>query len=420
MAKYIMLIKLQIKTAFAALPKIFAGMAVFTLLLVFFAVGASAAAESSDKQEKMEVALVLPDDNISAAVRQENTYIRQAFDFLGKIETVSTVCSFVFEAEEQEALKQLAAGRYTAVVVIPERFISGIMNGENVPARIVFERSGVNTTSAVFREMLRAGAADLSTAQAGIYAVEDACRELIRRAGALAEADQVLNDTYFSYALDRNIYFKVQPVSARGSLSTVQFYAAAGLVLLFLMGSITCAELLKADAPVLTAAMKRSGIVSGVNHIFKVIGVTVVFFCLFSLIYILAVLSVLRYPQVKIVLEPGNILLGLVGLFVLLLAVFSMAGMIYKLAGKTVSGMLILFLLSVVMMFASGCFVPAAMLPPIVAQMGNVLPTAWFFKLCGQILTGNVGVLSLMVNLIYAAGFFAVSAAVDRIGKALG
>lgn len=413
MRKYWMLLKLQIKAAWLSLPKILAGTALFALLMALAAAGGTWLAKMGGGQEaQMQVAVVLPEQD-----NEENRYVRMAFEFLGEIETVKSVCRFEPVYGEQETIRALQEGNYTAVVVIPEKFISGIMNGQNTPARIIFEKSGVNTSSSLFREMVRAGAADLSTAQAGIYAVDDVCRMFLGSKNAVAVSEEFLNNQYFSYALDRNIYFEVQDVSAQGSLSTIQFYVSSALVLLFLLCGITCVELLKPDSPVLAAQLKRRGIPHGVNPFFKTAGVTAILFVLFGTVYLILALATIRYPAVGTVIGLSgkngavlSVLSGLGGLFVLLFTVFSMAAMIYQITGRTVSGVLLLFILSVVMMFASGCFLPASMLPPAAAQIGGMLPTAWFFKLCGQILTGTVQLGCIGVNLLYLLIFSGVSA----------
>lgn len=417
MRKYFMLLKLEIKAAWLALPKILAGTVLFGILMALAAVGGTwFAKRSSGENQQMRVAVVLPQND-----NAENRYVRMAFEFLGEIETVKSVCRFEPVYGEQEALGQLSDGIYTAVVVIPENFISGIMNGQNTPARIVFERSGVNTSSSLFREMVRAGASDLSTAQAGIYAVEDVCRMFLGSKNAVAVSEEILNNQYFSYALDRNIYFEVQAISAQGSLSAVQFYAAAALVFLFLLCGIPCVELLKPDTPGLAAQLKRRGIMRGVHPFFKTAGVTGVLFALFGLVYLMLALATIRYPAVGAIIGFSgtngavlSVLAGLAALFVLLLAVFSMVTMIYQMTGRTVSGVLLLFMLSVVMMFASGCLLPASMLPPAAAQIGSILPTAWFFKLCGQILTGTVQFYCIGMVLLYLLIFSGVSALLEQ------
>ena len=206
MKKFFCLLRLQIKSAFLTLPKILAGTLLFTVILCAAALGAQAA-DKSGGESKMQVAVVLPGDNY-ANMRDEDKYVRNAFEYLEQMDSVKNVCEFVFVPDEVKALDDLKNEVYAAVVVIPERFISSIMSGENIPARIIFKESGVNVTSSVFQEMLRAGASDLSTAQAGIYAVDDVVRALFNSKDALEKSNQHMNTVYMSFCLDRSIYFE--------------------------------------------------------------------------------------------------------------------------------------------------------------------------------------------------------------------
>lgn len=430
MKKYFCLLKLQIKNAFLTLPKIFAGTLIFSVVLCAVALGAQAADKSSDAP-KMQVAVVLPDDKYQN-MRDEDKYVRNAFEYLGQIDSVKNVCEFVFEADEVKALEDLKNEIYTAVVVIPERFISSIMNGENIPARVIFKESGVNVTSSVFQEMLRAGASDLSTAQAGIYAVDDVVRALINQNGALEKSNAHMNSMYMSFCLDRNIYFENISAQDRGQPTALQFYTAAGFVAVMLLTTLVCASLLAPDEQALADAFWRRGISGGVSQCMKILGVTIVFYSVYAVMFVLASLSVMRFPEAADIVSAAdgfrttdlskaaasfkNIGIGLAALFVLLLAVISMAGMVYRLLGgfSMVSGVLFLFFISVVMMFASGLFIPSEMLPPAVVEIAEFLPTTWFFRLCAQILTGTVQAACVLANAAYAVFFIAVSSVVSR------
>lgn len=436
MKKYLVLLKLQIKAAFMELPAVFTGTIVFAALMGLLTIGAVTFNESGDKdksEETMKVAVVISDT--SNGQDKENEYIKQAFEYLGKIDTVKNVCHFVTAEDESKAVKQLKKGVYSAVIVVPEKFISSIINGENRPARIIFAKEGATTNSAIFREMIRAGASDVSTAQAGVYALSDVFNIFPFTQEERNKAEMYLNTKYFGYAIDRNIYFEAVEVTKYGSLNIFQFYTVTGVILLLLLSGVTCVSLLKSDGAVLGASMKRFGVAAGVSHCFKVIGVSVVFWLIFGVVYSLVGLSAIRYPEAgRIIaavgnaeglsgienLNPGwvmNVIFGLCGIFILMLSVFSFAGLVFKLADKTVSGVLLLFILSVVMMFISGCFIPVSMLPPIAAVIGKILPTAWMFKLCGQIFTGSLTAGVCVINLLYSAAFLAIPAMLERMRR---
>lgn len=433
MKKFFCLLRLQIKSAFLTLPKILAGTLLFTVILCAAALGAQAA-DKSGGESKMQVAVVLPGDNY-ANMRDEDKYVRNAFEYLEQMDSVKNVCEFVFVPDEVKALDDLKNEVYAAVVVISERFISSIMSGENIPARIIFKESGVNVTSSVFQEMLRAGASDLSTAQAGIYAVDDVVRALFNSKDALEKSNQHMNTVYMSFCLDRSIYFERISEQDRGQPTSLQFYTAAGFVAVMLLTTLVCSSLLAPDEQALTEAFLRCGISGGASCFMKIFGVTLVFYSVYAVMFVLASLSVMRFPAAADIVSSAsgfrtadlseaasslkNTAVGAAALFVLLFAVISMAGMIYRLFGSSsmVSGVLFLFLISVVMMFASGLFIPSEMLPPAVVKFSAFLPTTWFFRLSAQILTGTVQLSCVLANAAFSAAFTAVSAAASRVRR---
>ncbi len=436
--KHLTLLILRIKAAFIALPQIMAGMIVFSALMVIMAIALVTVSSNVDEEMTlMKVGVVYPQSEES---KGENQYIEQAFAMLGKLDAVKEACTFESFYSEEEALSLMKDGELSAIVILPEKFISSIIYGENKPARIVFPTSNVNTSSMIFREILASAASDLSSAQAGIYAVDDAMDKLEGSESDAQKANTNLNLKYVAYALDREAYYETVDVSGGAGSTTVQFYVATGMVMLFLMGGITCVELLKSESKVLGASLRRFGVTPGANYIYRVFSVTVVFWVIFGIVYTLLSLTVVRFPVMAqgissvgyiketIINADGtkelvvcysdtafaNVFAAVMALFVLFMAVFAMAGLIFKIAGKTVSGVILLFLLSVVMMFASGCFLPVSMLPPVVGEIGAYLPTSFFFELCMQIITGSVSVVTVAANMVYGVVFLSIAAFMEN------
>lgn len=415
MQKYLVLAKLQIKGTFKSLPKIFLGTIIFAVIVVLTGVCSAMIFESGDDKSPVKVAVVLPETNSD----WENEQTNLTFSFLGDIESVKSVCEFEQTFDRENALEKLKTGDVTAVIILPEEFVSGILNGKNNPAKIVFAKNGVNTDSAFFREMIMAGASDLSTAQAGVYSIDDIAWKYLKTKDKVLKAEEQINNEYFSYALERSVYFEVEYVNKTEQLSTVQFYLCTGIVMFFILSGITCVSLLHSRETALNTALYRSGIKYGVLNAFKVFGIAVVYFCILGFVYIMSGLASIRFPGVADVLRMDikAVIPGLIGIFVLIFAIFSMISIIYKITNSPVAGILLLFIVAMAMMFASGCFIPSSMLPQAVQQIGNVLPTAYFFKLCGQILTGCVTISCIFVNVLYSVVFLGLTAAIERFNR---
>lgn len=61
---------------------------------------------------------------------------------------------------------------------------------------------------------------------------------------------------------------------------------------------------------------------------------------------------------------------------------------IYSLSGGRTGAVLLIFLLSVIMIYLSGGFIPSVFLPGAVQAVGEILPTSYLIRAAGGVLTG--------------------------------
>lgn len=143
--------------------------------------------------------------------------------FLGDMEDVAQYCRFV-ALEEGEAMDALRQGEVTAVLVLPEDFIHGVMWGTNPDLRLVV--AGDRPLESLLLLWVGQSAGDILAAfQSGVYAVLDLYEEdpppgLTR--------DQVVLDInlrYIALAMDRTGMFQQLEVSATQALPIPLHYA---------------------------------------------------------------------------------------------------------------------------------------------------------------------------------------------------
>ena len=115
----------------------------------------------------------------------------------------------------------------------------------------------------------------------------------------MVKSEEFLNEAYFSYALDRSVYFKTNTISATGSLTITEFYICSGIVLLLLLSGISCSDLLKRENSALSTSLKRRRIPVSLLFLFKIIGVTLVFFSLLLFAYMMTALAQIRFPAIS-------------------------------------------------------------------------------------------------------------------------
>ena len=404
MAKYLLLLWFQIKAAFKALPKLICATLAFAILVVLVGFCGTKLLSNGKSSEKMDIAVVLPPDG--------DSYTSLAFSFLSEIETVKNICTFK-EMSKDSAYEGLRNGSIYAVILVPDNFVNHIIDGTNTPANIIFPRSGISTKSMLFRILINSGVTDIGAAEAGIYAVDDVCNYYKIKDG-VTKSEEFLNEAYFSYALDRSIYFKTETISATGDLTIIEFYICSGIVLLLLLSGISCSDLLKRENSALSTSLKRRRIPVYLLFVFKIIGVTLVFFTMLIFAYIMTALAQIRFPMISNVFVVLNFT-SFASLFLLIFGVFSMVLFIFQLANSQSLGVLLLFTLSTLMLFISGGIIPSSLLPEIVQKIGVFLPTTYFIKLCEEIITNTTTLGTFIINVGFSVLFIGGAAFSDNL-----
>ncbi len=406
MKKHLTLLLLQIKAAFNCLPRIIMGTLIFAVLIGFVCYSQTLSKKNDADTTKMDVALVLPDD--------ADQYLSLTFNFLSEIDTVKNICSFI-KMDKETAFTKLSNDSIDAIILVPDKFIDHIMNGTNTPAKIILPKSGVTSQSALFRTFIDAGSSDLSTAEAGIYAMTDVLKS--QRLNTLSsKAEEYLNNTYLAYALDRSIYFNTTSVSTNQGISFAQFYICSGLVLILLFGGITCVGLLSKENPVLSASLKHAGIRAGWLSIFRIMAVSIIFAILLLLAHILACLASIRFPILQPMLPlPG--LISIINGLVLIITVFSFVYMIYQLCSHEATGVLMLFIISVGAMFISGGLIPHAMLPDIFVNLSVLMPTTYMLNIGINLISNTISFVNIVFCIGICAGSLIISYAVNLLRR---
>lgn len=426
MRRKLELLKLQIKSAFLSIPKIILG-TIVTAVLVIAISTCIGIATAQDSDMRMKVAVVYPDydeteNSDSADDNKEFRYIKMAFNYVSEIDTIKNVCTFEY-TDRQQAIDGLRNNYYVMAIIVPENMISDIMSGENTPVEVVCQSEGVNNTSMIFREMVRAGGSDLATAEAGIYTFDDLFNGVLKNyRGLRGTHENKLNDIYLSYALNRSIYFKTRDISVKEGLSTVQFYVCTAIVMLLLLSTITCAGNMKGESRSLAKSLKGAGISAFDTGIARTTGVGIVYIMIFEVLFIIINVMRLGVPAISGVLAVstvGEFIASILGIVVLVYAAVSFINCIFSVVDDTVYSVITVCILGMACMYASGCIVSSAFLAPGVRVIGMYLPTNGLFTLACQIIKGTVDISTIMTNVMWiiifqAAGALAVKIRRDR------
>lgn len=153
-------------------------------------------------------------------------------DYLGGMEDVGRYCR-VLPMERGEALEELAAGRVTAVLALPEDFVSGVQSGEN-PAVEVIVDSGRPLESLLTLWVGQSAVDLLSAVQAGVYAVLDCYDQAPPPGLSREEAVLAINLRYVSWTLNRGELFEERALLPTGVLPIALHYGLSLLGFLVL------------------------------------------------------------------------------------------------------------------------------------------------------------------------------------------
>lgn len=322
---------------------------------------------------------------IAVSWKEENPLTDLLLDYVQGMESVSEVCRFLTVSEE-EAFVLLQEGKAAAVLLLPDNVAEGIMNGENVPVQVFFpEDAGLE--SALLRELTDAGVRMLRVAQAEIYGMYDTAKAY----GALerlAVLETDIDRDNLAFALERLALFRVQEVSATGSLSVLQYAAASAAVFFLLLLGMACYPVMQPYSAALRKQLIREGIGAGRQCFGKWLSGTFGM-GIGALFFGLSADMGLRLAGYDFLMPKAGFRQAGVCLLILLCA-STLVFLVFQFAGNGTAAVLLLFFLSVVMQYLAGGFLPSVFLPEAVRKIGKLLPGTYLIEAAGSLYTGSL------------------------------
>lgn len=345
---------LEIKRTLKGVPYFLSGAIVLAVLTGVIAFSAGRILYGEQAVETIEVGVAVPEDDALA---------EKAMKMIASLDSVNSLCSFVY-TDRDRGERMLKAGQLSALMVLPEGLVEGIVDGTNIPVTVIFsENSGLE--GAVLRELTEAGASVLRTSQAGIYAAD----ALLKEHGmelSIPEAEADLNRIFMRYALSRENYFRQERVSAAGNVTVAVFYGVSAAVFLLLLMGIPAAPLLRPSSPGLEQSLERMGINRTVQCLIRLL-------CLFLLLLAVSAVPLVCALHMGVVgNSPGVLVMWLL----VCLASSAWIQLVFEWCRNSAAAILFLFFATVTMLFASGGIVPSVFLPETVQFIGKFTVTA--------------------------------------------
>ncbi len=331
--------------------------------------------------------------DIGIVIREDNVMTQMALKYVENLESASQVCHFV-ELSETEGFEALRKRECVALIVLPEQLIEGIMNGANPSVEVYFpEDAGLE--SMLLRELTESGTGLLRVAQAQIYGAYDTAVQygMLDRLSVM----QGEIDSYnLAFALDRLAVYKEETVAASGRMSIVQFYGASAMILFLMLIGMAVYPVMQRAPSAFRRQLARQGTGEGWQCFCK-------WFCGFLCMGLLGLAAwmVIRVtglfiPEASSLMQTlmqgtkdaSHILAQTAAGLMIVVTVSVLVYFIYSLSGGRTAAVLLIFLLSVAMLYLSGGLIPSVFLPAAVQVIGDKLPTAYLIGAAGNVLGG--------------------------------
>lgn len=315
---------------------------------------------------------------VAVVIEDQTDLMNLLLSFLSDMQ--STEKHFVFRVmTETNAYHALENGSVAAVMLVPKDVISGIMDGTNLHVQVLLSEK--NALAAILlQELSAAGAKTLSAAQAGTYAMTTLYRR-INRTDALSDAYTALDLRNLSYALARGDLFRTVRANATGEESVLIYYLASGILLFLLLFGICYLSFYQKS----TAACQAKERACGIGYPTVLLG-RFGSILLYQLILFLLLTAFMPFLAQSYLLSATDCLHMLMFGAAILFSVSAFFFFLYELIPVPGYAMVLLFLLSILMMLVSGCFVPNAFLPAWCRRIAAFLPVRFWMQTLFSIL----------------------------------
>lgn len=336
---------------------------------------------------------------VGVVSEEEESLTGLLVSFVEGMDSLEDNCSFEL-MEEQDAYEALEAGELYAAVFLPEGILDSILNGTNLPAKVVLSRACSELETAVFEEVAGAGGRMLSIAQAGIYAADELCLET-GYAEQIVAAEAYLNDAYLNYALNRTSIFEQEEIAATGKVGAATYYTVSLLLVFLTFATVVMGRYVKTGPDAHTVLIAVAGMKKEWQYLCDV----------FAFVIIVTIAGgVLGCPIVCACASWENAMkevIPLCGVYILIL--FSMAlfiRLLLQICGNDNGGMGTVFAFSFVTMFVCGLFIPTAFLPVSLEKLGQLLPYRYWLTMILNAFGGEIKPMWMVAVLLENVAFF--------------
>lgn len=281
---------------------------------------------------------------------------------LQDMESMKNTATLIQVSSPEEGYELLQKEEILYLIIVPDKFISSIMNGTNTPLEIiVWDNSSV--TSYIANEMFMSYAKYLGLAQSAVYSTIDTAYNHGLTKEERNPIRTTVNLTFLDRALNKDSFYNTIDASGEGNASLLQHYLASAVMLSLIFMSFVLMPHLQGYNNSMVTKLNTMGInrfhmlISG--WISSIAGLYLSFIPCFIGI---SIISKNFNPLGLITVLPSIIILGLI--------IAVVAGLTRSIFAANMT----MLILGIFIAYVGGGIIPNAMLPSIVQQLSSLMP----------------------------------------------
>ncbi|MBQ2062194.1 MAG: ABC transporter permease [Oscillospiraceae bacterium] len=357
---------LQCRRAFRLLPRMMAVTLLLAGLAALACLTLRTREESDTSKQKVRIGVV---GNLEKGGLKEGISILESLD--------SSRFSLTLQPmDETEAVSELRRGGIDAYIIVPEGFVSAMMNGEHRPITFVSAGGDAGVGGILTREIAESVSTLVLETENAVYGAQNYVEDHISGLDPYESGDRITL-RYMFKILDRDLLYDLETIGAADSLSLAGYYLCGIAVLFVMLWAISCSPLFTRRSRELSGLLRVQGLSPAVQ-----VAAEYASFCLLMLCAIITIAAVclILLPRLHIAipeLAAGG-LSGLAGPVLralpAALMLCAMSFFLFELAEGAVSGILLLFFNAAAQGYLAGCFYPSSFFPEELRTLGAVLP----------------------------------------------
>ncbi len=307
---------------------------------------------------------------------------------------------------EEDAPRQLRAGRIAAYAIIPDGLVEAVETGRNDKQIMYVAAEGQRGISSVIMDEVVEALSELITAsQSAIYAMQNYLLDE-GRGEELTSATNALNLFCIEILADIFSICRIEIVGMANRLSTVGYYVCGIVVFFLLLCSLNCSQLFtkrNMDLPRVLASRGHGAACQVLGEYLAYLLLACGFLFLFLTAVGVAVEKEwLLVPEWELA-GRSELTVFSVGLFPAVLAITAMQFLLYEVVSGAVNGILAQFLGAVAMGYVAGCFYPVYIFPKALQVIVGLTPAGMALQYADKCMLGRAAWLEGGVLLLYAA-----------------